>query len=618
MTEITWWSQQFAPEGSVAGDGIVKQLGRPSLDPLTILVREAAQNSWDARAEVGIVEFQINIRRLGSAVSMWRKLLLPGPHVNAHVPLVEVLSEDSIMLVVSDRNTVGLGGPLRAGTRPADDEKPDFVQFMRNVGEPRDHEHGGGTYGFGKGIFYRLSKASAILVDTRATGVGPSRRLMGAALGDTYYVADQRYTGRHWWGMVRDNVPDPVIEDLAEGIADELGLPGFSDGRTGTDIVVIAADLGSVDTTPDGPERTIDQAADYLASSMLWHLWPKFLPDEQGRHMTFAVKVDGRDIAMPSPAQVDDLTPFVEALADIRAGEGAPYARTVEPKNVGLFSLKLWPADARAENSPHNVACPFSGPLHHVARMRTPELIVDYQAGVPHPDARLSYGAVFRASREADAAFALAEPPTHDSWIAKGLTGSAKGVVQRLQSFIARQIEQSLNTYHADRTGVGAGLGDLSARLGTLIPPSAVVSANGRAAASSQSNSEVRGDGEGRVRPGRRPPWKPRLSEEPRLQILEGEPRVVARVHVPAAGHPRTAQARVDVVVEGGGTEADPPEGAVIPRIIEWRAVTGGDVAVGDVLSLPAGEACDWWLHASYVDDAVVRLKVSAGSRHGQ
>ncbi|WP_173041125.1 hypothetical protein [Phytohabitans flavus] len=44
---------------------------------------------------------------------------------------------------MSDRGTVGLGGPLRAGQRPSDSERPDFVQFIRNVGEPSDHEFGG-------------------------------------------------------------------------------------------------------------------------------------------------------------------------------------------------------------------------------------------------------------------------------------------------------------------------------------------------------------------------------------------------------------------------------------------------------------------------------------------
>ena len=44
-----WFAQRYPPGGAVAGDGIQKQLGTPQLDPLEVLVREAAQNSWDAK-----------------------------------------------------------------------------------------------------------------------------------------------------------------------------------------------------------------------------------------------------------------------------------------------------------------------------------------------------------------------------------------------------------------------------------------------------------------------------------------------------------------------------------------------------------------------------------------
>ncbi len=49
MTGPRWFSQPYPPEGASAAEGIRNQLGRPELDLLTILVRESAQNSWDAR-----------------------------------------------------------------------------------------------------------------------------------------------------------------------------------------------------------------------------------------------------------------------------------------------------------------------------------------------------------------------------------------------------------------------------------------------------------------------------------------------------------------------------------------------------------------------------------------
>lgn len=59
-----WWSQPVAAEGSSASEGIRRQLGKPKLDPLTVLVRETAQNSCDAAVGDGNVEYAIRLWRL--------------------------------------------------------------------------------------------------------------------------------------------------------------------------------------------------------------------------------------------------------------------------------------------------------------------------------------------------------------------------------------------------------------------------------------------------------------------------------------------------------------------------------------------------------------------------
>jgi hypothetical protein len=456
---VRWWSQPFAPEGSAAAEGIVKQLGRPALDPLTVLVREAAQNSWDAHLPDGVVEFRIDVRLLGDDVGTWRDLLLPGPPSESNVDLDKALRPEAVVLVVSDRNTRGLGGPLRAGERAHGEETPDFVQFLRNVGEPSDHQFGGGTYGFGKGIFYRLSRAGAILVDTHGAGGDPAaRRLMGAALGHSWYLGERRFTGRHWWGLVAtDDVPDPVLTTQADTIAKALRLPGFDDGTTGTDIVVLAAHLGTIGSESEARDRTPEEAANFIMSSVLWNLWPKMVPDEHGHHMRFVVGVNGSDIPVPEPHTFNELAPFVEALLEVRAGDGVAFSRTVPPKHAGTFAMALGAADSAGTRLLIGAAKPFEGPSHHVARMRVAELVVDYLPGPPHSDPRLAYAGVFKASEDADALFASAEPPTHDDWIAKGLSGTARGVVQGARTFMQKQLDERLGL--GPQTGSSGGQG---------------------------------------------------------------------------------------------------------------------------------------------------------------
>lgn len=612
-----WWSQPFAPEGSAAAEGIVKQLGRPALDPLTVLVREAAQNSWDARLPEGVVEFGVDVRVLGDHADTLRELLLPGPHSESNIDLSKALSRDAVVLVVSDRNTRGLGGPLRASVRARDDETPDFVQFLRNVGEPSDHVFGGGTYGFGKGIFYSLSRAGTILVDTHTATDGPdARRLMGAALGHSWYLGKRRFTGRHWWGTVADDeIPDPILDAQADTISHRLGLSGFGDGRTGTDVVILAADLGgTVGSEPDVRERTAEEAATFIASSILWNLWPKMVPDQHGRHMRFVVGVNGSAVPVPDPQSFDELAPFVDALREVRAGNGEPFSRTVRPKHAGSFAMALGSADSVITRLLIDAAKPFEGRSHHVARMRVAELVVDYLPGPPHPDPRLAYAGVFKTSEDADALFALAEPPTHDDWISKGLTGAARGVVQGARTFVQKQLDERLGLGPQSGGSGGQGLGQLSMLLAGIVPARSHQEAkdgesgDGAVGGAPGATSTNRGGGEHGGSSARRG-GRARLHGNPELLVHEGKPYLVAMVKVPAAETARVLAADVEVVVEGGGRESEPPLGAPVPQIMQWQSAAG-TVARGRTVTIPAGQESDWYVYATHVPDAVVRFKV--------
>ncbi|MEV6306043.1 hypothetical protein AB0M02_41985 [Actinoplanes sp. NPDC051861] len=621
---LQWWSQPFAPEGSAAAEGIVKQLGRPALDPLTVLVREAAQNSWDARVPGQIVDFDVDIRVLGDSAARWRDLLLPGPAAESKLEIEGVLRPESAVLVVSDRNTVGLGGPLRAGVKAAGGQKADFVQFLRNVGEPSDHEFGGGTYGFGKGIFYRLSRVGAILVNTRTHSTGfDSRRFMGAALGHSWYQGDRRFTGRHWWGEVGpDGIPDPVLGDRAADFSTRLSLPDFADGRTGTDIVVLGVDLGVTGLGNEVRERSPHEAATFLASSILWHLWPKMVPDRDGMRMRFSVGVDGRRVPVPAPEKLEDLAPFVQALKEIRDDRGDSYARTVPPKNAGSVAFALGVADRTSRRELVTAARPFSGPTRHIARMRVAELVVDYFEGPPHPDPLLSYAGVFRASEDADELFASAEPPTHDDWVSKGLSGSARGVVQGLRAFLMKRIDERLGFGSQAGGSGGKGLGQLAARLGSVIPPRL---ADDESSEEFGSNSNMSDGGDtggpvgGRAVRGSRTSTggKPRLVGSPRLHLHEGRPFLVAVVKVPAATTGRTLTAGVDVVVEGGGKEGEPPAGMSPPTVLQWQSGDGATIVRGTDIRIPAGGESDWYVLADYVPDAVIRFRIGQVMSNG-
>ncbi len=85
---------------------------------------------------------------------------------------------------------------------------------------------------------------------------------------------------------------------------------------------------------------------------------------------------------------------------------------------------------------------PIGANTHHVAIMRTPELIVDYLSFRESPDDAISWVGVFRTNDEMDTHFKNSEPPTHDAWnkqaLDKGIGKTAVGIglerIKRLSS----------------------------------------------------------------------------------------------------------------------------------------------------------------------------------------
>ncbi|WP_154676383.1 hypothetical protein [Amycolatopsis benzoatilytica] len=439
MTDASWHSQRFPPEGASAAEGIRNQLGRPELDLLTVLVRESAQNSWDARADGATVDYRLDLRVVGAAhAHAWRELLarrLPAPE---NLPLRKSLTGPSIrILTVSDRGTTGLGGPTRADNAVV--ENHDFVSFVRNIGEPRDTELGGGTYGFGKGVFYLLSRPGTVLVHTRCrVETGYETRLIGCALWKSYAEGEglcgHRFTGRHWWGAPSpDGVVEPLVNVEADEAAEQLGLRQFGPDETGTTIVVIDPDLG---------DRTNEEAGDYLADTIAWNLWPKMLAEpNRNPPMRFSVQCDGITIAVPDPRETSPLDMFVAAYEAMRSQD----ARSIECRKpraklgqLGLVKRFLPPFDETAAGTASGIGTT----VHHVCLMRTAELVVTYYEG-PKPAAEyVSYAGVFRSDTALDSTFAASEPPTHDAWHWQSLDGWDKTFVKTTFTRIRESVEE--------------------------------------------------------------------------------------------------------------------------------------------------------------------------------
>ncbi|MFF4708832.1 hypothetical protein ACWC4D_02255 [Streptomyces sp. NPDC001288] len=618
MTEPRWFSQPYPPEGASAAEGIRNQLGRPELDLLTILVRESAQNSWDARIKQSQapVDYRIDMWTVGPAhAAAWRELLQSGAPTNAdHFPLCDTLKRGSIrVLAVSDRGTRGLGGPTRADNAVGPDR--DFVAFIRNIGEPRDTALGGGTYGFGKGIFYLLSRPGTVVVHSRCrTPQGTyETRLIGCTLWKSYADAERRYTGRHWWGDASGGVVEPLVGNEAEAVAQRLGLRAFGPNETGTTVAVIDPNLDDLEPA---------QAAEYLGDTIAWHLWPKMISTAgKTPAMRFSVTYDGVQHPVPDPRFTRPLNMFVAAYEAMIGPTGSKLECLKPKKYLGRLGLvkRIMPA---LEPTRASLMLDIDGLIHHVCLMRPAELVVTYHAGPKPPSTNQGYAGVFRADESMDEVYAKAEPPTHDAWHPQSLDRPESTYVHSTFRRIGEALEQLLSLSGTARPGASqVALGAASSLFSGLvggawgIGGATAYSKPGSTAVASSRSDEAHeataprgagrpsndprgtgGTGSTSASPvGGFPSDDPAFLEtsvdgsrsaprrRPRVQYL-GDPYyddreeasvLVQEFRLPVPG---AQLLRIDLAVTlpgTGGRETDPPIGALMPELIGWEDEAG-------------------------------------------
>ena len=369
-------------------------------------------------------------------------------------------------------------------------------------------------------------------------------------------------------------------------------------------MIIIDPDLGMFDSDRS---RTVDEAVSFLRSSMVWHLWPKTVPSPDGA-LLLSTSIDGETEPIPSADRIPTVAPFAMALEKARRFDGHRYTRKSAPLDVGTMALQLSPA-VPSDADEFSAARPIDGPRRHIARMRRVELVVDYFVGEEHPDSRFGYSGVFIGSEEADDVFGRAEPPTHDAWVTAGLRGTDLGVVNNLGAFLRDAIQKEVGPKKASKSSTEtAGLGRLAARLGSVTR-----SFSGTGAGSDGPASDKRSGGGGEGGGGgsrRRKATKPRIVQGPSVVVEDGVAFLRALVEVPASDDDQAVVATTQVVLDGGGLEEDPPEGTAAPDFFWRREEDDSSVVQGPVLS-PGTEIADrWWLSATIVDDAAVRLIV--------
>ncbi len=583
LISASLYSEPYGITGNI-GENSRRLLGNPSLDPLQTVIREAVQNVADS-AKLGIgPEIVIRVRRLtAEQLEVLRQHMLvrlPGEPTSC-ARLTEFLDRnEAVVMEICDFGTSGLGGPTRADRIPIGTENTDFIDFLRNIGTPRDTEQGGGTYGFGKAALYRVSRCSTILVDSLVAG-DAERRLIGCHIGNSYEEPEngmhRRYTGRHWWGKLdsEDSIVDPVVGEEAEQLASALGFLSRGDGRTGTSIMIL-------DFENEGEE--LETVGHRIAESLLWNFWPRMMRDTPAdRRFSCAVEVNGVSINIPSPEEFSPLHLFVKAMRAAREGSGDDVHRISSRRPIKDLGILAMEKGLRTPRRPlvdeDSIFPPVS---KHIALMRPVELVVKYLEGEALPDERIEWGGVFIASseHEVERAFANSEPPAHDDWIPDNLPKSpAKTFVNvALRRLKAHAFDMgNLTNGQPSTSSSGPPLARVAGKLGMVLE-----SVGGDGAG---RNGGGGGGGTRLARARASRPVFERLEHDgdSTIAVFSSEVRQDAR----RSGRVLTAKAAVAIE----GTAAVKIEKLIAqPSIAAIRAIDGGSRSVSDRLCLDGAE----------------------------
>ncbi|WP_338438703.1 hypothetical protein [Synechococcus elongatus] len=485
-------SEPFTANGNLAAEGVRKLLGTPNVSALETLVRETAQNSWDARLRHLVPTYQIRVRYADSIVKSTLQQFFRGrPPIAVDEPIGIALGtflkqEKMLLMEISDFNTIGLSGPVRADIPLAENETANFVNFLRNIGSARDIHLGGGTYGFGKSAIYAFSRCQTLIVDTLTLNQAgqPERRIIAAAIGQQFRTETQNYTGRHWWGIDDSGTVVPITGIDAEELAKHLGLPKRNTEDTGTTLVILDPRLEDLQPSQDESEQSRSLAGpivlgDRLSDILLWHFWPKWVPDSSGKNpMEFRIEILGESVEIPSPLAYPPLNLLAQSLQQVRQRHDGDKISSERPKKL-LGHLAItedffsFTSEGRLYKSLGEESL-IPKTLSHIALMRPAELVVRYQVGQVNPENQRSWGGVFVCSEEAEVeeAFASAEPPAHDDWISDSLTRPAKTYVNVALKRIKERCDQQSgrgSSIRVDNLVEGPSVAALSSQIGKLL-----------------------------------------------------------------------------------------------------------------------------------------------------
>lgn len=357
----------FVPgPGTISAGGVLKNLFGSKLSVTEIFLREAVQNSYDARVsdperpgKKKPLIFKIHAYRFSKEqLTSLKKLLgFNNPSSFFYRNILPNISENMLNIEVTDLNTFGLIGKPQPTDTLGDQNFAHFVYFTGN--DKKKDKASGGSFGFGKASLYAFSKARTIIVYSRISSQIDSNREKKYQSRLIAIASDERIEDaidRCWWGKRVDATQTqgmyaaPIIGTEADEIAASLGMGIFDEDQTGTSILVLNADSDKPVKDEYDNIKTIDEIIQKDLPRFIVHwYWNKIAT----KNIFFELKYENELIEIENPAEINPYKTFIKAYKkyqenkkDRKFSETKTFAKVMmeRPKvDIGYISLSSSP-----------------------------------------------------------------------------------------------------------------------------------------------------------------------------------------------------------------------------------------------------------------------------------
>ena len=231
-------------QGVSYGSGALKALQNDSLPELDLLVREAIQNSSDAALGEDSDSFRVSFNMGDFDVKKLNHQLEDAEYVlNRKFP-----GNRAKYLEIRDIKTSGLTGPVRVSELDREDHG-NYYKLVFDTGKEQTNSssgEAGGSWGYGKSVYYRVGIGLVIFYSRIRTDNGYESRLIVSLIENENEESAilnsirEKAVGRAWWGKRESGDLLPITDEakIEKFLNIFSDVKKFKDNQTGTAVII--------------------------------------------------------------------------------------------------------------------------------------------------------------------------------------------------------------------------------------------------------------------------------------------------------------------------------------------------------------------------------------------